>query len=80
MEDWDQDRDQQPDDTCLETPPVSPTEALDSLINIQKSNLNDTKLFGLLEQAMNHIQNKKTQTELISKNVQSSLLKFFSKS
>ena len=75
----DQDQDREQDETCPEVPPTSHTDALEFLMNIQKSNLNDTKLFDLLEQAMNHIQNKKTQTELNSKNIQSSLLKFFPK-
>ena len=53
---------------------------MDSLLKIQKLNLHDTKLFDLLEQALNHLQTSKTKSELTSKNVQFSLLKFFHKS
>ena len=73
-------QDQEPNESSPAMPIVTYTEALDHLLNIQKSNIGDTKLFDLLEQAMSHIQSDKSQTEINSKNVQSSLIKFFSKS
>ena len=42
-----------------ERPSIKHDDALDYLHQIQKSNLGDMKLFGILEQAMTLIQNKK---------------------
>ena len=56
---------------------ISQDEALEQLQQIQKSNLEDIKLFELLEQAMIQIQNKKTITEISSKTKQSSIAKYF---
>ena len=50
-----------------EPEPIQPEIAIEHLINIQKSNLDDIKLFDLLEQAMPQIQSKKTTTELTNK-------------
>ena len=60
--------------------PIQHDVALECLMNIQKSNLDDTKLFELPEVAMNQIQSKKTITDIKQKNVQPSLLKLFMKS
>ena len=49
---------QEPEPSSVEPAPIT-HEAMESLLNIQKSNLNDTKLFDLLEQALNHIQCEK---------------------
>ena len=74
------DQDPVPEACSVEQLLISHDDAMESLLKIQISNLNDTKLFDLLEQALNHIQSKRTQTEMNSKSVQSSLLKFFHKS
>ena len=60
-----------------ETPPIKPEDALNYLQQIQKSNLGDTKLFDIPEQAMTMIQHNKTVSELTSKTKQSSIKKFF---
>ena len=65
------------DETPEDETPVKPDEALKYLMDIQKSNLGDTKLFDILEQAMTIIQNKKTVSELTSKSKQSSIAKYF---
>ena len=75
-----EDPDPEPEPPRVEPAPITHDEAMESLLNIQKSNLNDTKLFDLSKQALSHIQCKKTQSELTSKNVQSSLFKFLQKS
>ena len=72
--------DQEQDQAAKDIPPISHEQALEHLLNIQKSNLDNTKLFDLLEQAVNHLQCKKTVTKITSKNVQPSLFKFFQKS
>ena len=58
--------------------PIKPDEALNYLHQIQKSNLGDTKLFDILEQAMSLIQYKKIVSELSSKTKQTYTKKFFS--
>ena len=61
------------DNTCLqecqhdEPTIISHDDALDHLHRIQKSNLEDIKLFELLEHAMNHLQSKKMTTEITNK-------------
>ena len=70
-------------DTCLqefqqdEPTIITHDDALDQLYCIQKSNLEDIRLFELLEQAMNHSQNKKMTTEITNKSKQSSIAKYF---
>ena len=71
------DSEQEPDQPTEEQQRIFPDQAMESLLLIQESNLDDVKLFDLLEQALTRTQSKKTQTELNSKSVQSSLLKFF---
>ena len=55
----DRDTDQDPKDNQSEPAPIQLETATEYLMNIQKSNLDDVKLFNLLEQAMAHIQSKK---------------------
>ena len=43
---------------------ITHDDALGQLQCIQKSNLEDIKLFELLKLSMNHLQNKKTTTEM----------------
>ena len=77
IDDWDTDQDHDKDNQS-EPEPVQHDVALEYLMNIQKSNLDDIKLFDLLEKAMAHVQSKKTITD--NKHVQLSLYKFFTKS
>ena len=48
----DQDTDQDPKDNQSEPAPIQLETAIEYLMNLQKSNLDDVKLFDLLEQAM----------------------------
>ena len=66
IDDQDTDRDHEKDNQS-EPAPIQSEIVLGYLMNIQKSNLDDIKLFDLLEQAMAHIQSKKTITKLINK-------------